>query len=606
MEAKTRATLWDVAKGTGRILPRLHIANAGLAQLALIRSGQRKSIGRLVEKWARKTPDGVALRDQQRSYTYAEFNDRANRVAHFLKARGVRRGDCVALLMQNRVDLLVLAAGVVKLGAAAAMLNYNQRGDILAHSLSITGPKVLLLGSECREAFESLRGQSLPNGLLEKAYWLADGNDDAPVSGAGSLGQELRACSGDNLPDTEEVTTSDAAFHVFTSGTTGLPKAAVMSHGRWLRAMTGVGLGSLRMHRSDVFYCPLPLYHNNALTLSWGAALGSGAELAIARKFSVSRFWDEVAEFNATAFCYIGELCRYLLAQPPHPREREHRIRIVLGNGLRPELWPQFRQRFNIPHINEFYGASECNLLFTNAFDVEPSCGFSPFAYAVVNYDTDTEQPVRDAKGRLQRVGKGEVGLLLSKVSNIAPFDGYTSKEEGEKKLIRDAFKKGDCYFNTGDLVRDMGLWHVQFVDRLGDTFRWKGENVATTEVERVINELAVVKEAVVYGVEVPGCEGRAGMASITLKPEQAFDGAALAKHLAARLPDYAIPLFVRLSESLSTTSTFKHQKSTLKQEAFHLDKVRDPLYMLNAERTDYTPLKAELYQQIMGQKIAV
>ncbi len=589
-EIKREITLGELLRGMRRTSRNPRALFRGLGLLIKNKPGRPMSIGRMLRKQAAIHADRVAMRDAHRSYTYAEFNARANRIASLLRDCGVGRGDGVALMMENRVDLLLAAAGVVKLGAVGIMLNHNQRGDVLAHSLKITNPKAMIIGSECAEGLDTVREQ-LPDTLGEGRFWLADYDNQTPVEGFRNLEEALTNASDAEPPETDELTTSDGAFYVFTSGTTGMPKAAVMSHGRWLKALAGVGLTSLRMSPEDVFYCPLPLYHNNALTLSWSACMGSGATLAIARKFSASRFWDDIHHYNATAFVYIGELCRYLLNQPESEKERTHRIRVVLGNGLRPELWTEFRQRFKIPHINEFYGASECNLLFTNTYDQEQSCGFTPYAYAIVEYDTETEEPIRDEQGRLRKVGRGEVGLLLSKVSKFAPYDGYTSKDASEKKLLKDAFKNGDCWFNTGDLVRDMGLKHIQFVDRLGDTFRWKGENVATTEVEQAVNSFEGIIESVVYGVEIPGAEGRAGMAAVTLDDGAEFDPEGLARHLNERLPGYAIPLYIRTRTGQETTSTFKYQKTKLKKEAYDPKVVPDPLYQLSEDGQRYEPM---------------
>ncbi|MCH8502773.1 MAG: long-chain-acyl-CoA synthetase [Ectothiorhodospiraceae bacterium] len=605
MNKEAKVSVLELLRGAVAITPRLHIANKGLAMLPLVRSGQRRSIGRLVEHWARRRADAIALQDHRQRLTYREYNAAANRHGALLARCGVGAGDVVAVLMQNRVEVITLVTGSVKLGAAAGMLNYQQRGDVLAHSLSLVEPRALVVGTECRDAFETVRDH-LPESLGDRVFWLADGEHE-PIEGLRDLAGESAAEPARNPATTGAVTTSDAAFHIFTSGTTGMPKAAVMSHGRWLRAMYGVGLASMRMRHDDVLYCPLPLYHNNALTLSWGAVLGAGATLAIGRKFSASGFWDEAMNFDATAFVYIGELCRYLLEQPQRPVERGHRIRVCLGNGLRPELWDRFKQRFAIPHINEFYGASECNLVFTNSFNISRSCGFCPLSYAVVEYDPDTEQPRRNARGRLLKVRRGQPGLLLSRVTRLSPFDGYTDQGESEKKLLRDGFRKGDCWFNTGDLVRPMGFRHVQFVDRLGDTYRWKGENVATTEVEQVMHAAPMVDEAVVYGVEVPGHEGRAGMAAVTLRHGNGhLDGAALARHLRDALPAYAVPLFLRMRNGHETTSTCKYRKTDLKRQGFDPEAVSEPVYVLRDREQGYEPLTADMCQAIRQRKLTL
>jgi fatty-acyl-CoA synthase len=291
--------------------------------------------------------------------------------------------------------------------------------------------------------------------------------------------------------------------------------------------------------------------------------------LALGRNFSASRFWDDIQRTRSTAFCYIGELCRYLLNQPVRPNERTHRVRVVVGNGLRPEIWDEFTQRFGIGRVAEFYGASECNLAFINAFNIERTAGMCPLPFAVVAFDGDTGQPAREADGRLRKVGAGHVGLLITKVTDKAPFDGYTDADATEKKLVRNGFRRGDCWFNTGDLVRDQGWSHVAFVDRLGDTFRWKGENVATTEVEGALDEWPAIELAVVYGVEVPGADGRAGMAAVKLRDGAELDGSGLARHLADRLPGYAIPLFLRVIDEVEQTSTFKSRKVALREDGY-------------------------------------
>ncbi len=388
---------------------------------------------------------------------------------------------------------------------------------------------------------------------------------------------------------------------MFTSGTTGLPKASRMTHYRWLRGMAGLSQMALRLKPSDVFYCCLPLYHNNALTVSWGAVLGSGSTLALARKFSASRFWEDCREQRATAFCYIGELCRYLLNRPASEKDRSHSIQLMVGNGLRPELWSAFQQRFGIANVSEFYGASESNVAFVNAFGMQRTAGFSPLSFAIVAFDAEREEPLRGSGGFLQKVKGGGTGLLIAEISERAPFDGYTDQKSSDAKVLHDVFKRGDRWFNTGDLVRDQGWRHIQFVDRVGDTFRWKGENVATTEVEAALNGFEGIAQAVVYGVSVPGADGRAGMAALTLAEGAArgFDGAALARHLLAALPAYAVPVFLRLQRDPEVTGTFKFKKVELKREGFEPAMVSEPLYVLTDRNRGYEALTPALAEQI-------
>ena len=451
----------------------------------------------------------------------------------------------------------------------------------------------MLVGEECAAAWKSVTTLKQP----AKPPVLWDG-EKAP-RGADLLAPLMTEAPADNLRVTATLTASSTCFYIFTSGTTGLPKASKMTHYRWLRGMAGLGQMGLRLTADDRLYCCLPLYHNNALTVSLGAVLGSGASLALARKFSATRFWDDVRKADATAFCYIGELCRYLVNQPPSVKDRQHRVRAIIGNGLRPEIWDAFQSRFGIANVSEFYGASESNLAFVNGFNLQRTAGFCPMPFSVVRFDHDGEQPQRGDDGYLEEVKAGEVGLLITEVTERTPFDGYTDPKATEAKLLRDVFVRGDCWFNTGDLVRDQGYRHIQFVDRVGDTFRWKGENVATTEVEAAFAGIEGVEQAVVYGVAVPHAEGRAGMAALTLSGE--FDGGALADALCRKLPAYAVPVFIRIRAEQDTTATFKYRKVDLKREGFDPAQVNDPLYVRWSAKGPYEPLTTEHLNAING-----
>nr|WP_175278773.1 long-chain-acyl-CoA synthetase [Prescottella equi] len=556
-------------------LPRMATEIPSLARGALgltRKPDARESIGRVFQDLARRQPDRPFIRFDGASISYRQANERVNRYADVLVQQGVERGDVVGILMKNRPETLLLTLAAVKLGAVAGMLNHNQRGEVLAHSLSLLDSRVLVVGEECDEAISSLSGAPHADTVLS----------------AGKLDELAESADPSNPAVCEQIQAKERAFYIFTSGTTGMPKASLMSHFRWLKSMSGLGAMGVRLRRNDTLYCALPLYHNNALTVSLSSVLSSGATFAIARTFSASRFWDDAKRNGATAFVYIGEVCRYLLNQPERPSDRDNGIRLMVGNGLRPEIWTEFTERFGIDRVAEFYGASECNIAFVNALGVERTAGVCPLPHAVVEYDQDTGRARRAQDGRLRRVRVGEVGLLLSKVTDRAPFDGYTDPEATESKLVRDAFKDGDCWFDTGDLVRDQGFMHVAFVDRLGDTFRWKGENVATTEVEGAMSAHPAIEQSVVYGVAVPGADGKAGMAAVTLRDGHELDGARLAAHLFDRLPSYAVPLFVRVVDSLETTSTFKSRKVELREEAYSSDVER--LYVLAGRRDGYRP----------------
>ncbi len=585
--------LRDLLDAAKHALPGAPQKLSSLIQLATLKPTKNFSIGLLLEQQAAARPTHPFLRFEGRTWTYGEFNTWVNRLAHLFKAQGLKTGDCVAVMFENRPEVLACVLATVKLGGVAGLINFNQRGDVLAHSLRLVNPRIVVVGSECQAAFDEI-ASSLPSGI--QLFWQGDGDCPAPYRNLDVEGRNQPAI---NPPDTQDVKLGQRCYYIFTSGTTGLPKAAAMTHMRWYKSSIGLGKTAMQLRADDVLYCPLPLYHNNALTVALSSVMGSGATLALARKFSVSRFWDDIRETRATAFIYIGELCRYLLNRPQSDQDRNHRLRVIIGNGMRPEVWDEFQQRFGVKHICEFYGASECNLAFVNAFNLPRTAGFCPLKYAVVAFDQQQEEPVRNHKGYMRRVKRGDVGLLLSEVSERVPFDGYTDPKANEAKLLRNVFKKGDVWFNTGDLVRDQGFRHIAFVDRVGDTFRWKGENVATTEVEGALIQCPGVAEAAVYGVAVPKADGRAGMAALTLEPDARFDAQAIYAHLRQALPSYAIPLFVRLQDQQETTSTFKLRKVELKQQAFDPDQVRQPLYVLLDRNKGYEPLTPDIYAAI-------
>lgn len=559
------------------------------------------SLGWALERAARLHPDSPALLEGQRRLSYALFNGWANRLAHTFKAEGVQHGSVVAVMLENRAELLVVLAALAKLGAVGALINTTQRGQVLSHSLNLVGPSHFVVGEELRAAFDEVRASL--NGGTERLYWVADDDTlrepgQAP-EGWANLMRLAQGQASDNLPDTAQVRLKDACFFIYTSGTTGLPKASIMSHGRWIKAYGGFGHSGLGLTRDDVLYLTLPCYHNNAVTVCWSAVLAGGAAIALRRKFSAKAFWKDVQHYRATCFGYIGELCRYLLNQPVCEEERGNSLKYMIGNGLRPSIWGEFKERFGIERITEFYAASEGNIGFTNVFNFDNTVGFSPATYAIVRYDLENDRPLRDAKGFMAKVGKGESGLLISEISDKWPFDGYTDPAKTQAVIFRDVFKKGDAWFNTGDLMRDLGFKHTQFVDRLGDTFRWKGENVSTTEVENVLGAIHGVEDAVVYGVEIPGTDGRCGMAALRLAQGEALDGAVLAEHLDRELPAYAVPLFLRLLQQVETTGTFKYKKADLKTAAFDPQQVGEALFVRLPGEADYRPLDTALFEAI-------
>jgi len=559
-------------------------------------------LGICVEEAVTKNPNGHAIIYQDTVLTYTEFNAWANRIAHYLIKKGIEKGDTVAILIENRPELFACVAACAKVGAINALINTSQRGKVLTHSINLVNPKLAFVGEELVEAFNEVKADLVVP--KDGHYFLAD-QDTLKDAGKTpkdwlNLTTEIHGFSESNPETTQQVFSEDPCFYIYTSGTTGMPKAVIFNHGRFMKAYGAFGYGALKLKQTDRMYVTLPFYHATAMAVCWGSILAGKSGLVLARKFSASRFWDDVRKYDATAFGYVGELCRYLMDQPTKPNDLDNKVRIVVGNGLRPSIWKDFKNRFGIETVMELYASSEGNIGFTNVLNFDNTVGLSPFPYAIIEYDKEAEAPVKGSNGFMRKVKKGQSGLLVGEITEKTPFHGYTDPKKTEECIMRDVFKKGDAWFNTGDLMRDLGFKHAQFVDRLGDTFRWKGENVSTTEVEHIVDSSTHVSETVVYGVEIPNTNGRAGMASIRLDCEESeFDFKSLLSHLSQELPHYAIPVFIRLSKGMETTGTFKHKKAPLKDAGFDLDKQDNPVYVWLPKADSYVPLTESIQKDI-------
>ncbi|CRL47977.1 MULTISPECIES: long-chain-acyl-CoA synthetase [Pseudomonas] len=540
-------------------------------------------LGWCFEQATLRNPDGPALLQGDVTLTYTQVNQWANRIAHHLIAQGIGKGDVVAVFIENRPELLVTILAVAKVGAISALLNTSQTRDTLAHSLNLVAPVAIIVGGELVPAFSQVRERV---SIAPARTWFVADQDTCNHPGVAPDGFiNLMAASADaseeNPVSSQQVFFDDPCFYIYTSGTTGLPKAGVFKHGRWMRSSASFGLIALDMQPHDIVYCTLPLYHATGLCVCWGSAINGASGFAIRRKFSASQFWNDVRKYHATTLGYVGELCRYLVDQPTSAEDSQHGVTKMIGNGLRPGAWDAFKTRFGVEHICELYAASDGNIGFTNILNFDHTIGFSLMAWELVAYDHDSGQPIRNAKGFMNKVPKGVQGLLLARIDDKAPLDGYTDPQKTEKVVLHDVFKKGDRYFNTGDLLRNIGFGHAQFVDRLGDTYRWKGENVSTTEVENILLQHPHIAEAVAYGVEVHNTNGRAGMAAITPAESLAtLDFSELLEFARQQMPTYAVPLFLRVKVKMETTGTFKYQKTRLKDEAFDPGKTGDdPIY---------------------------
>ncbi|MFW9867915.1 MAG: long-chain-acyl-CoA synthetase [Candidatus Thorarchaeota archaeon] len=576
-----------------------------LPELEKLGTENKISWGSLLEENAQKYPNNIAIKFEDIKLTYKEFNNLVNQYSNYFISMGLRKGDVAKVLVKNRIELLLVFSANAKVGIISSLINTDLRKKTLAHCLNLTPGKIMIIDKECFEAFNNVKSELNLSDVIQFCFIPDYGDINLPEEFI-DLSEKVKDFPIDNPSTTDNVNTTDVIAYLFTSGTTGLPKAARLTHRRLV--LPGIVFAKMfaNFTPEDTMYIALPFFHGTAIMTGWSSILVGGGTLAIARKFSASHFWDDIRKFNATAFNYVGEVCRYLMNQPPKPNDSDNPVRVVIGNGLRPEIWADFKKRFDIPQIGEFYGSSEGNVSFGNVLNFDCTCGYSFGSYAIVRYDLDEDKPILSKRGFMRRVRRGEVGLLLGESVGDNTFTGYTDEKATEIKLFRNIFKQGDAWFNTGDLMRNQGCNHAQFVDRLGDTFRWKGHNVSTTEVEQIINMFDDVSISSAYGVKIANTDGRAGMAAVVPNTDiEKFNFKGLANILKENLAPYAIPIFLRFKSKISTTNSFKIKKVELKKEGFDFTQIDDPLYVLLPNESEYMLLTQEIYEKINNQKYA-
>ncbi|PYR64381.1 MAG: long-chain-acyl-CoA synthetase [Acidobacteria bacterium] len=562
----------------------------------------------VVEELAEQIGDAPALLSDDESLTYQALADRSRRYSRWAIEQQLGKGDAVCLLMPKRPEYMAVCLGITRVGGVVALVNTHLAGPSLAHCLNLAAPQHVIVAAELIDRVTAVR----PDLAGAPTIWVhGAGYDQFP-----RIDEAIDRYPGHALdgPERRPVTIDDRALYIYTSGTTGLPKAANVSHARvmqWSHWFAGL----MDTRPSDRLYTCLPMYHSVGGVLATGAVLVGGGSVVIRDTFSARHFWSDIVRWDCTLFQYIGELCRYLLHTAPHPQEADHRIRMCCGNGLRPDVWNGFQDRFRIPQILEFYAATEGNVSLVNVEGRPGAIGRIPkflahrFPAALVHYDVDADAPVRDARGFCVRCAPNEVGEAIGPVrtdrSNVGGrFEGYTSEDASQKKILRDVFEPGDAWFRTGDLMRQDEQGYFYFVDRIGDTFRWKGENVATSEVAEAIGGFPGITDASVYGVAIPGTDGRAGMATIVT--EDALDLAAFRTHLVDRLPEYARPVFLRIRDDLEVTATFKHTKHALVRDGFDPAAIGDALYVHDRDRQAFVRLDQALYDRIQRGEVRV
>lgn len=577
-----------------------------LLVLVYVYQKRNLTVSQVFQRTVKKHPDKVALYFEDESWTFKQLDEYSNQLAHFLLGAGFKHGDSVALFMENRPEYIGLWLGCTKVGLVPALINFNLRGKSLMHSICAVSASAVIFGKELHEAMTDIQPELPSNVRLYSC-------GQTRVSRAENLASLLSGQSLGPVPDsvTRSLQFSDKLLYIYTSGTTGLPKAAVIKNSRFYFYCGGVYyMNAMYNLKRLVFYDPLPLYHSAGGVVGIGLMMTFGATVVIRQKFSVRNFWQDCIKYDCNGAQYIGEICRYLLSAPQAPEDRSHNVEIMWGNGLRPSIWQQFQERFGVKFIGEFYGATEGNSNVLNIDSKMGSVGFTsvllPFVYPVSLIRVDEEgEIVRDSRGLCIKCRPGEPGEFVGKIVMGHPardFQGYVDKVATNSKIITDVFRKGDMYFRSGDLLYADEFGWMYFMDRMGDTFRWRGENVSTVEVESVISSVLEQVDSVVYGVDVPGVEGKAGMAAI-VEDAAKFDLDTFLLRLKAELPGYAIPLFVRLVNSIDTTGTFKFRKLDLVREGFNPVLVSDPLFFYNSSSGGYTRLDSCLYEEIVSMK---
>ena len=555
-----------------------------------------------------KFSDRPFLYFEDETWTYAQINKSANSLARYLVSTGVKHGDRVVMFMENRPSFVISLLALNKIGAIAVLINTSLTGDPLVHCINSSDSIKCIVGAERAKPLEDVLHQ-INITKQEDLLWVEDTSSYSLPEWAIDLKANIDSSQNENLEETNSVKAKDVACFIFTSGTTGVPKAAICPNQKLMAASINIKMAGYRIDETDCMHNSLPLYHSTSLMLGLCAVIQAGASTFIKRKFSASSFWEEVQKHNTTALVYIGELCRYLANQDSTQAELNNPLKVMVGNGLRPDVWDTFKDRFGVNRIVEIYGASEGNALFMNLLNKDKTIGMTSADVVLIEYDVAEDEILKSDDGFCRKIINHDPGLLIIRIGPNAVFNGYTDAQATEKKILRDVFEEGDAWFNTGDLIRtvdvgySLGKTHYQFVDRVGDTFRWKSENVSTNEVGEILNGFKDVNMSNVYGVKIPGCEGRAGMAAFSLDDVNSFDWDGFSDYVESSLPKYARPLFIRIIQEMDTTGTFKLKKNDLRNEAFDVSKVTDAVYCLKPNSSNYEVLDNGWLQTINSEK---
>jgi acyl-CoA synthetase (AMP-forming)/AMP-acid ligase II len=570
-------------------------------ELKKLEDNPNQSVGIYVEQFAQTIPDKIALYFEDKSWTWKEFNEESNRYANFFLEKGLNSGDRIALVMENSPEYLFVTTGINKIQGINALVNINQRGQALIHSINIVEPKYMIIDGECISSVMEVVNRI---SLKQHQIYLIN-NINKIQSECSDLQKELKNASKDNPETTMNSTLTDTGYYIYTSGTTGLPKAVIITNVSmpWNGAFYGYSIS--QANANDIILIANPLYHSLSMCTAWGIVTFLGATAVLRKKFSASNFWKDVHKYKITYTTYVGEIPRYILNQPPSEYEKNHTLKKMLGLGLRRDVWLKFKERFQIDHIFEYYSATEGYGPIVNVDEVPGMIGRNNIQnHALAKVNPETGEFLRNEDGTYIKCEPGDVGMSLMKILEIENFTKYRNHEKTNQKVIRDVFEKGDAYFITGDLLElHEDMW-LSFCDRFGDTFRWKGENVSTQEVENILSTHKSILMSAVYGVEIPNHEGKAGMAAIKFDPEIGFNPSAISRFVTQVLPKYSIPIFIRVRAELEVTGSNKIRKSNLRKEGYNINEITDPLYMWDSSERIYTQFDSSKHQAIVQGKL--
>lgn len=576
------------------------VYNIFVNEMQKIIHNQSQSIGTTIEKIAEKMPDKAALYFQDLSYSWKELNEHCNKYSHFFLDLGAKPRDTIAIMLENSPEYIFLTTGINKIQCISALININQRKQALIHSFKISEPKWIVIDEQNLPFFKDITSEL----SYSKDQILVVNNSNEISHDFRDLSEEIRSKPVSNPITTFNSILKETAFYIFTSGTTGLPKAVNMECFKLFVQANLLCLGLAKIDSNDVIYIPTPLYHNLGIGVAWIGAILTGAAVVLPKRFSTSQFWKDIQKYNVTFTLYVGEIPRYLLNQPPSEFEKDHTLKKMLGLGLRKEIWEQFQSRFNVDHIYEFYGLTEGHRSLVNADEVPGMIGrLSQSGLVMAKVHPESGEFFKSERGLCVKCKPGDIGMALIKIEKGTFFTGYKDKDKTQKKFMHQVFRKNDIYFNTGDMLKmHEDLW-VSFADRFGDTFRWKGENVSTLEVESILNSYESIDMSAVYGVSIPSAEGNAGMATIKLNPSLKFDSEDFSRFIVEVFPSYSIPIFIRFRDELELTGPLKIKKTDLKREAYDINAIKDQMLMWNSNEKKYVTFTNTLYQELMKSK---